>query len=301
MRPESTNTRAANGKFMTTSKGIRIPAHVSTANSIGFLLRSWIWQSMALRKMSGLRAKKCLKKPAELSARVKHGLNSKPMAKKIIILYGPYGAGKSSIIDELVRDSDFASFGGITKVRHVTTRPYRHGEIPGEGVLFVSDAEFDLMGTSGELVSEVTIGESSARYRNGTRFVDLENAKNPVLDMNLEGIRHLEAQAREKGWELFKIFVHAPEAVRRERMLKRELAPLKTADYTDQELIRADTEVAGRMGGDSNPESPFAEKTADLVLENIDLNKVRSAIKAEILNFLRRGENREMSLEFRRR
>jgi hypothetical protein len=123
----------------------------------------------------------------------------------------------------------------------------------------------------------------------------LEEQGNFIIDVNPEGMQHLEEKAKEKGWQLFKIFLHAPERERHNRMLNREFGSKELVDYSDKEW----STVTKKIGNDSNPQEPYKEGKADLVLENMDLNEVKAAIKAGVLNFLEHKELSEKSLELR--
>jgi guanylate kinase len=165
----------------------------------------------------------------------------------------------------------------------------------------VSEEEFNRMQENGELVSNVHIENGMLNYNNGTSYADLEKEGNLILDMNPEGIEHLDAVAKEKNWQLFKIYLHANIYDREDRMVERNLKSVPLENRTDTHYMISDIAVWQRMKKDTNPQTPYSEKDADLVIENKDFNEAYSAIKEGVRGFLSRREYDERAMELRRK
>ncbi len=220
----------------------------------------------------------------------------------MVVVYGPRGSGKTTLIDALVSDSDFEASGGLHKVRHITTRDYRQGEVPGTDVVSVSLPEFKAMSKNNELVSDVTIQEASGEYRNGTAYADLDTQGTTIIDMNPEGVANLEAKAKEKGWELFKIFLYAKSFSRMQRIAERRLDLIPTEQLTAFHSMVAEIGAMQKMSKDTNPQQPYDEREADLVIENPEgkLEEVVKVVKEGVLGFLQREGSQEMHMELRK-
>lgn len=75
-----------------------------------------------------------------------------PHSPLLIILSGPSGAGKDTVIERL-REQRPAMHYVVT----VTTRAPRPGEIPGKSYIFVSQEEYDTMRDRGELLAPADV------------------------------------------------------------------------------------------------------------------------------------------------
>jgi guanylate kinase len=110
----------------------------------------------------------------------------------LIVLAGPSGVGKGSVVDRLLaRDAD-----GLVLSVSATTRPPRPGEVEGAEYRFVGDDEFDRMIGEGELLewAEVYPG---LRYGTPHRFVDeqLERGVDVILEIDVQGAAQVRAHA----------------------------------------------------------------------------------------------------------
>ncbi|MQA07596.1 MAG: guanylate kinase [Pseudonocardiaceae bacterium] len=105
---------------------------------------------------------------------------------RLLVVSGPSGVGKSSVVSELRRLLPELYFSVS-----VTTRPPRSGENDGEHYHFVDDAAFDRLITSGELLEHAEY----AGYRYGTPRGPVERAldsgRPAVLEIELAGARQV--------------------------------------------------------------------------------------------------------------
>jgi guanylate kinase len=105
---------------------------------------------------------------------------------RLIVLAGPSGVGKSSVV-RLVRSVLPELWFSVS----VTTRDPRPGEVDGEDYHFVTSDEFDRMIEAGELLEWASV--HSGLHRSGTPSapVDqaLEDGKPVLLELDLAGAR----------------------------------------------------------------------------------------------------------------
>ena len=108
--------------------------------------------------------------------------NNKTKAK-LIIFSAPSGAGKSSLIKEVISRSS----GNIQLSISATTRLPRDGEEHGRDYFFISDEEFNELKNKNSFVEHANV----YGYQYGTlkSFVDekIENNINVILDIDVQG------------------------------------------------------------------------------------------------------------------
>lgn len=119
---------------------------------------------------------------------------------KLIVLSGPGGVGKSTIVKVLKTHPEF--FFSVS----ATTRLPRPGEVDGEAYHFVSDQEFDSMIQSGEFLEWAEF--AGARYGTPNAPVDaaLALGKNVLLEIEIAGAR----QVRSKRRDALLVFLEPP-------------------------------------------------------------------------------------------
>lgn len=105
----------------------------------------------------------------------------------LLVVSGPSGVGKSSVVDGLLRET------GAAFSVSATTRPPRPGEVDGEDYHFVTDPAFDRLIADGELLEWAEYGG----HRYGTPRVPvverLEAGEDVVLDIENNGAHQVKA------------------------------------------------------------------------------------------------------------
>ena len=103
-------------------------------------------------------------------------------AGKLIVISGPSGAGKGTLIAGVLRACD-----RFAVAVSATTRPRRPGEEHGREYLFLGDAEFQERVDRGDFVEHVSF--AGGRY--GTLYSEverlLESGKAVILELEIEG------------------------------------------------------------------------------------------------------------------
>ena len=120
---------------------------------------------------------------------------------KLIVLSGPGGVGKSTVISYL-RENESNVWVSVS----ATTRAPRVGEIDGIDYYFLSDSEFDSWISEDKFLEWADF--AGARYGTPKQFVDehLNNGKSVLLELEISGAR----QVRAKNPEALLVFLAPP-------------------------------------------------------------------------------------------
>ncbi|HHC07123.1 MAG TPA: guanylate kinase [Actinobacteria bacterium] len=180
------------------------------------------------------------------------------MPPRLIVVSGPSGVGKSSIV-EAVRDRTGAGFSVSA-----TTRPPRSGERDGVDYHFVGDDEFDALVAEDRLLEWAVYG--GHRYGTLRREVEalLGEGRDVILDIENEGAK----QVKERFPEAVAIFVLPPSLAELERRLRRR------GDTPGEEIARRLELAAAQMA------------EAPRVYDHIVVNDVLDAAVDEVVAIL---------------
>ena len=120
---------------------------------------------------------------------------------KLIVLSGPGGVGKSTVISYL-RTNESNVWVSVS----ATTRAPRVGEVDGIDYYFLSDSEFDSWISEDKFLEWADF--AGARYGTPKQFVDehLNNGKSVLLELEISGAR----QVRAKNPEALLVFLAPP-------------------------------------------------------------------------------------------
>ena len=147
---------------------------------------------------------------------------------KLIVLSGPSGAGKTTVVSKVMEKRDDICFSVS-----VTTRKPRPEEIDGKDYFFVDLDRFDEMVRNDELLEHATYVANN--YGTPREYVErkLEEGLNVVLDIEVQGA----LQIHEKMPDAVMVFVVPPSLEELRRRL--EGRGTETARAIEARLIRA--------------------------------------------------------------
>jgi guanylate kinase len=158
---------------------------------------------------------------------------NKATKTKLIVFSAPSGAGKSSLIKNIIEKST----GDIELSISATTRPPRDGEEHGRDYFFISDEEFNELRRSDSFIEHANVHG----YQYGTlkSFVDekIQNGISIILDIDVQGF-NLIRNAIEHNLSIFII----PPSIKelRKRLTSRGL---DSSDVIEKRLSIAKTEL----------------------------------------------------------
>ena len=179
---------------------------------------------------------------------------------ELIVFAAPSGAGKSSLIKEIISNNE-----NIELSVSATTRSPREGEIHGKDYFFISDNEFNNLKTKEAFIENASVHG----YQYGTlkSLVEekLNNNIRVVLDIDVQGYNQISASIE----NIISIFIIPPSLDElRKRLL---LRGLDTEDVIEKRLINAKNELK------------YAKSFENIVL-NDDFNRALEEISSIIFS-----------------
>ncbi len=174
---------------------------------------------------------------------------------KILVISGPSGCGKGTVIDIL-----FARKIGVKAVSF-TTRPMRRGEVEGRDYYFITQDRFQ------ELLASDGILEYT--YFNGNYYgtpkdeIDrlLADGKNPILDITYDGAFHV----REFYPHAILCFLIPPSAAVQERRLRGRMTQSEESILERLQAAHQELALAEKFDCVIVNEDGCMEKTADQI------------------------------------
>jgi guanylate kinase len=145
----------------------------------------------------------------------------------LIIISGPAGAGKDTVVRTMMKRSRSFHF-----VVTATTREQRPDEVEGKDYFFVSEAEFDRMVDADELLEHTRVYKQNKGIPRAQVQEALASGKDVVMRLDVQGAATVHSLER----DALMIFV----TVESEQALERRLRERKT-DTEDQIAVRMAT------------------------------------------------------------
>ncbi len=122
-------------------------------------------------------------------------------AGSLIIISGPSGAGKGTIVNELIKNTN------LNLSISMTTRPKREGEVEGKDYYFVTKQEFAKQIKKGNFLEYANVnGDNYYGTPKDKVLKSLENGKDIILEIDIQGA----LKVKEKYKEGIFIFIMPP-------------------------------------------------------------------------------------------
>lgn len=147
---------------------------------------------------------------------------------KILIISGPSGVGKGTVVEELLKKDN----GTVVSVS-ATTRAPRDGEVDGVHYFFISKAEFIKKIENEEMLEFNKYNDNYYGTMNDYVQSILEKGKNVLLEIDVNGAY----QIKNKRPDAITVFLTAPSVEEVERRLRKR-------NSEDEETIKNRLEIA---------------------------------------------------------
>lgn len=170
------------------------------------------------------------------------------MAGKLIIIAGPSGAGKGTILSAFKDNEELNLHFSIS----ATTRPPREGEQNGVHYFFLSKEDFDKRVANGEFLEHEDFHSASYGTLKSQVEKQLAEGENVLFDIDVNGAMNIK---NIYGKRALSIFIMPPSLeVLRQRLIGRGT---ETMEKIEERLSRAEYEMS------------FAEKFDEVVVNDI--------------------------------
>lgn len=134
--------------------------------------------------------------------------------RKIIVVSGPSGVGKTTLVQRLLRTSPVV----LVKSISATTRPPRPAEVEAVDYYFLNRPDFERKRDAGEFLEWAEVHRSGFLY--GTLWTEVDRARDAggwsLLEIDVEGMRTV----RERYPEAVTVFISAGSIEEFERRLR---------------------------------------------------------------------------------
>lgn len=149
----------------------------------------------------------------------------------LVIVSGPSGAGKGTVVSELIKYNNYALS------TSVTTRTARNGEIDGVHYFFRNNQEFEKMIEENQLLEYAKFCEHY--YGTPIFYVEeqLKKGKNVILEIEVQGA----LQVKEKFKDAILIFLTPPNIIELRKRLEKRAT--ETKEKIDMRMKRAKEEI----------------------------------------------------------
>jgi len=188
---------------------------------------------------------------------------------KNIIICGPTSAGKDTVIEEILKETNQLYPGKVTKGIYYKTRKIRDGE--NDDGHFISDEVFNDKLARNEIIFHIDVDN----YQVGYSADEFEKSEVVVVNIDDRLGRELRDLIKQKGGQSLTIFLYAEPEIRKARFMSREgwLFP-EPAEY--------------RMEKDASDPNPESHADFDLIIENKEgqLSETMKEIMPKVKEFI---------------
>lgn len=156
----------------------------------------------------------------------------------LVTLTAPTCAGKSYLLEALVNQF------GFDRIVSTTDRQPRDGEIEGVHYNFINTDESKRLEASGDLAELITYNGVRYGVTHKEMASKMQSGHPPIVILEPKGLEIYRQYCKSKGWQLFSIYVDAPESVRLQRLVERTTNDIWQALMKEQfGQIRTSTSV----------------------------------------------------------
>lgn len=135
---------------------------------------------------------------------------------KIILISGPSGVGKRTILESILADKNL----NIKYSISATTRPKRDNEIHGKDYFFMTVPEFEAGIKNGDFIEYATFCQNYYGTPKAYLNQEIKNGNNILLEIEVQGVKNIIKMYQPE--DLITIFVLPPSLeVLKERLIKR--------------------------------------------------------------------------------
>ena len=170
------------------------------------------------------------------------------MKGSLFIVSAPSGAGKTSLVNALVKQEDNI----VLSVSH-TTRPARAGEVDGKDYHFLNQTDFIQMQSEGAFLESATVFDNSYGTSSQAVFEQLQQGNDVILEIDWQGAQ----QVRKNYSACISIFILPPSKAALEQRLR--------GRGQDDDVV-----IARRMQDAENEMSHYVEFDYLLVNDDFD-------------------------------
>jgi len=135
----------------------------------------------------------------------------------LVTITAPTCSGKSYLLNELVKQNIFS------RIVSTTTRVPRPGEQEGVDYYFINESQSHNLEQLGQFFELIEFNGTRYGVTHEEMADKMAGAVAPIVVLEPQGLAIYEQKCHEHGWDIFKIYVHAVESLRLERLLNRTL------------------------------------------------------------------------------
>ncbi|MDE7075253.1 MAG: guanylate kinase [Malacoplasma sp.] len=161
--------------------------------------------------------------------------NEEKRQGKIIIISGPSGVGKKTIIDQVINNADL----NLTYSISMTTRQPREHEKNGIDYFFVSEQEFEKAIANNELLEWAEFAKNKYGTPIKNLYKMINDQKNVILEIEVQGATKVKEILKREHY--ISIFIIPPSIRELKRRLK--LRDTETKEKIKQRIKRAKVEL----------------------------------------------------------
>lgn len=141
----------------------------------------------------------------------------------LITITAPTCSGKSYLLDILHNQH------GLQKIISTTTRDPRQGEVQGRDYDFITYEQSQLLESTDEFFELIEFRGTRYGVTHSEMRKKMEGPTAPVIILEPKGLEIYHKKCSEMGWNLFKIYVHAPESLRIQRLVNRTIGEIEAS------------------------------------------------------------------------